>query len=362
MELLKPHTYELPLSKDYVKHWGLPEAVRELIQNALDCESPFEFEFDGGALYLYSRFENLHPSTLLLGKTSKADNDEAIGNFGEGYKIAMLVLTRLGYECQIRNGDRLWTPKFIHNKQFNEETLCIIDQKAKQANEGVTFVVSGLNPEDITAIRESCLQMQGDIDDETKSCSKGEIIMSRPGKLYVGGLFICDTDLEYGYNIKPEFIKLERDRQTVSGWDLKQITSDMWEETEEFDFIAEMMENEVADVEAQCWGSSAMVKEACYRRFRKEYPEAVIATSQQELDDLVAEGLTDVRYVGNSHGYRDAILEHTTQQPTAPKVREKNTPTAFIDEWFEHAKKHMRRRGRQAVKKLREESKHWTRK
>jgi hypothetical protein len=34
------NTYELSLNKGYVAHWGVLEAVRELIQNGLDSDSP----------------------------------------------------------------------------------------------------------------------------------------------------------------------------------------------------------------------------------------------------------------------------------------------------------------------------------
>jgi hypothetical protein len=41
-------TYELSLVKTYVASWGLAQAVRELIQNALDSDSPFVYEFKQG--------------------------------------------------------------------------------------------------------------------------------------------------------------------------------------------------------------------------------------------------------------------------------------------------------------------------
>lgn len=83
---IRSESYELPLSRDNVRHWGLKEAVRELIQNALDSESPFEYAFAQGQLFITSRFARLEARTLVLGSTSKSDRDDAIGSFGEGYK------------------------------------------------------------------------------------------------------------------------------------------------------------------------------------------------------------------------------------------------------------------------------------
>lgn len=53
--LSSKRTYELPIAREYVRHWSMPEAVREIIQNALDSDSPFEYEFKDHKLYVYSR-------------------------------------------------------------------------------------------------------------------------------------------------------------------------------------------------------------------------------------------------------------------------------------------------------------------
>ena len=76
--------YELPISIDYVQHWGMAEAIREIIQNALDSESPFAYTLEDNTLTISSSHARLEPTSLLLGSTTKADNKEAIGSFGEG--------------------------------------------------------------------------------------------------------------------------------------------------------------------------------------------------------------------------------------------------------------------------------------
>jgi hypothetical protein len=150
-------TYELSLVKEYVSHWGMKEAVRELIQNALDSASPFVYEFSSGedglwTLRLNSEFSALSPQSLLLGATSKAKDSDAIGSFGEGYKIALLVLTRLGYETGILNNDKLWKPKFRFNRNYGCEVL-VVEETAlpNKVNRGLTFMVQGLTDEDKAA-------------------------------------------------------------------------------------------------------------------------------------------------------------------------------------------------------------------
>lgn len=293
-------SYELSLNKNYVSHWGLIEAVRELIQNAIDSDSPFVYSFekqpDGKTrLILNSEFTVLTPQTLLLGSTSKANSPDKIGSFGEGYKIALLVLTRLGYSVDMLNGRHLWKPYFKFNSKYGEELLTIEETAAPSINKGLSFIVYDLADNDVEEIRESCLRMQDHIG-AIKITTRGDILLEKPGKLYVGGLFICNTDLKFGYNLKPDQIQLERDRQTVNTWDLKVATKLMWFETNEFDRVAELIEEQCPDLEYAEYGAPEIVKDACYNLFQSKNPGAISVKSQAELDDLVKKGMTNIVY------------------------------------------------------------------
>lgn len=286
-------SYELPIAKTYVRHWGMAEAVRELLQNAIDSDSPFEYEFGTDTLTIRSRHSRLSASTLLLGQTSKAESADTIGSFGEGYKIALLVLTREGYPVTVHNGDRTWRPVFRQSRQFGAEVLCIDDEAAARAREGLEFEIGGLSPGDMATIADGCLQMQATVG-EVHETRYGRILRNRPGRLYVGGLFVCETELQFGYDMKPEHLRLERDRQTVSSFDLQFLTKNMWFETERWEEIARMIGDGVKDMEYAEYGSPELVKEACYRAFRDKHPGAVIAKDQDELDALVKRGMTNV--------------------------------------------------------------------
>lgn len=296
-------TYELSLNKNYVSHWGLAEAIRELIQNAIDSESPFIYEFEksdsGYTLHLNSEFTTLSPSTLLLGSTSKADATDKIGSFGEGYKIALLVLTRIGKDIDILNGDKLWKPKFAYNSKYGDDLLTIEESTLPSKNKGLTFKVHGLTTDEVESIKESCLRMQSHIG-AIKQTKYGDILLEKPGMLYVGTLFVCKIELKYGYNIKPEYIRLERDRQTVDNWKLNYITTQMWIDTEDYDHLAELIDAETPDTEYVQYGSPEVVKEACYRLFQKRNPGGIVAKNQQEFEKLIDRGLTKVVHVGPS--------------------------------------------------------------
>src|SRR3990167_3749403 len=152
--------YELPITREYISHWGLLDGVREIVQNALDSDSPFEWNIEEDTLYIHSRYSTLEPKTLLLGCTSKAEATDKIGSFGEGYKLAMLCLHRAGYGVRLRNNGVAWTPEFRFNTKFGSDILYIVENRLDFKQKGLTFEISGLTETDIVEIRQSCLAMQ----------------------------------------------------------------------------------------------------------------------------------------------------------------------------------------------------------
>lgn len=350
---------ELPLSRSYVRHWGVREAVKELIQNAIDSDSPFEYEFYGDTLTITSRNSSLEARTLILGATSKEGETDKIGSFGEGYKIALLVLTREGLPVYIRNGYYDWVPSFKFSENYGDEVLCITECPAERVGQGLEFVIGGLSHQQASDIRDSCLLMQAEMDDVIETV-RGDILPSRPGKLYVGGLFVCDTKLAYGYNMKPEYLRLERDRMTVDDFDVKWQAKDMWFSTKRWDEIAELMEREIPDLEYAEHGCPELVKEACFRQFQKNNPGAIAVSSQKEMEEAVAKGMTKTVYVGGS--YRSAITTSPSYREQVSHIVRQSTPSELLRVWLERHQRMMSLPLRQEFKAVIAAAEKWTNK
>ena len=348
--------YELPLSRDYVRRWGFAEAVRELLQNMLDSDSPNEFAIIDHQLTITSRFDTLPASTLVMGQSSKAEDADKIGSFGEGFKLALLVLTRLDYSVRVFNGDVCWTPFFEESAVFGCEVLKIREDDAYN-NQGITFEVAGLTHEDSTLIHGMCLFMQGPMDDVIGT-RYGSILPSRPNKLYVGGLFVCETELEYGYDINPEHLKLERDRQTVDGWDLKWMTKNMWLDTKRWEHLAGMMEQGVTDVAHIEFDCPEILKEVCYAKFKQENPGAIAVKSQAELEAVVAKGMVKTVYCGG--GYYHAVSSVAEHRQTYAKHMAVQSPKEFLEEWLANHQREMRHPVRVAFNELIKKSESWS--
>lgn len=360
--------YPLPLSPTYVRHWGVVEAVRELIQNGIDSAADFEYaiidEFDGEhTLVLRSRGVTLDPSTLVLGVTSKAEDAGKIGAFGEGYKIALLVLTRLHKAVLVRNGCVNWKPEFRESETFGTQLLHIVESPFETDERNLEFRIDGLSTEELEAIVASCLLMQPPVDDAIEA-PQGRILPSHPGRLYVGGLFICETDLRFGYDVKPQHIQLERDRQTVSDWDLKNLTRDMWLASGLDDYVAELIEDECPDLAyIQYGGDAERVAEACYRRFTEANPGAVPVQNQAEWDRVWSAAphfsIPAHRPVIVGSSYLSAIARSASYRSNIVPVISPPTPQQELQAFLSANRRRMQRLPRRAMLELIERAKGW---
>lgn len=249
--------FELSIDVNYVSNWGVAEAVRELFQNALDeevvndnNEAFFNYEPETETLIIGNKHSRLTTESLLLGVSSKSNNSDTVGQFGEGYKIATVVLLRTNHPITYYNyGNReVWRPRLVNSRRYNGRQVptFFIDKSypwTTTPNMDLTIVIENVTAEDYEAIEHMILRLN-----PPKKClvvRKGNQVLLDPeykGKVYVNGLFVCqDTELNYGYNIVPSDLRLERDRNSVANFDLIWCTSGIWAELTETEQFRNML-------------------------------------------------------------------------------------------------------------------------
>ena len=89
-----------PMSLNYRNEWNDWEAIREIVQNMMDSNSKFSIKQTDTGLLLKDNGTGIRKKHLLLGVSEKEEG--ARGKFGEGLKLALVVLKRLGYGITIR--------------------------------------------------------------------------------------------------------------------------------------------------------------------------------------------------------------------------------------------------------------------
>lgn len=225
-------SYELPLSPNYVCNWGIKEAIRELLQNAIDGEhcghkKSIDYNEESKTLHIINEDTKLPKSSLVLGCSSKEDIDGMIGKFGEGYKLALIVLLRKGFIVDIMNADEHWSPKFVVSEKFGTQVLTIDVSKDDVTNIDLCFTITGIDKE----LYNELLTYFPCIDDEygdVVSSDNGYILLNPKfkGKMYVEGLYIqSDNNFKYGYNFNSDVVDLDRDRKAINYYELRKLTA-----------------------------------------------------------------------------------------------------------------------------------------
>ena len=217
----------LSLSRNYVSSWGIEEAIRELLQNAKDSngEDIIDIDKSSGTITITNKNTSIPSSTLLLGNTSKKDDLDKIGQFGEGYKLALLVLLRENKEIFIKNGNKNWTPSFEYSDNFECEVLCITETAGN--GDDLTFEISGFDSSELDELENEFLGLNGQAYNSIQT-SYGEILTDSDykGKVFVDGLPVYEDDnFDYGYNFRPCYVSLDRDRKSINIYELKRLTA-----------------------------------------------------------------------------------------------------------------------------------------
>ena len=268
--------YTLSLSPDYVSSWGFWEAIRELLQNAMDQGTWSMDHVDDDTLLIKSG-GHLEPRTLLLGVSEKEPGSR--GQFGEGYKLALLVLTRLGYCVEIFNGSELWIPSFVNSADYGTKVLQIgvIEDGAESV--GIIYKIRNVDCAQYESIKSYIKESVDSILPDTLA-----------GQVYVGGLYVCTLkEFKHGYTF--ESMKLDRDRGLVSSFDLSYRSSKMWMSSGRISEIRKLLEAKAPDVQYCDSWINASVATSLYNSYVEFYGKDVVpVTTQEEIKEVIDAG------------------------------------------------------------------------
>lgn len=235
--------FELSISTNYVPEWGIVEAFRELFQNALDNETvnpdnKMGFEYKDDTVRISNKTSKLEAESLLLGSSTKSDDDRTIGQHGEGYKIAFMVLLRNNKKIKVYNygAKEIWEVRLVNSKRYNGQQIptVFIEKEAvwkTVPSDDLIIEVSGITNEEYKQVVKSNLHLRNE---EVKRFSveeHGAVLLDdkERGRIYVKGLFVNSTNnLEYGYDFEPTVVKLDRDRKLIDSFDISWEASIIW--------------------------------------------------------------------------------------------------------------------------------------
>lgn len=335
--------YELSISADYVPEWGITEAVREFFQNSIDEETRdssnkmfFDYDKDSQVIRIGNKHSDLDIKTLLFGVTSKNTDEKMIGNHGEGYKIATVVLLRMGKTVVFQNYCRkeVWRPKLVNSRRYGGikvPTFFVEDVPiwGTVPEHSLIIEIGGVTPEEYKEIQISNLHLQENVC--RRETSLGAILDGEEykGRIFVGGLFICEESrLDIGIDFKPKVVRLERDRTMVNSFDVQWYAARMIEELKD----AEVIKNSLGHYSGtyiNYYSVPETIRDEITEEFISEHgAKAVPVANQNDMEKLKKKGYKPVIV---SEAKRDIILNSEIFEDIREeqkKEREKQEPLA----------------------------------
>lgn len=298
-----------PIKSSYVADWTLVEALRELVANGLDAQtqhsSSFGYSYLGSkrTLTLRNVGVKLPIDALYFGGSEKADKTSLIGKYGEGLKLAMLVIARTpGVRMRVVNGNELWTPAFEKDAKTGMESLVVRIKKTEEESSDFVITVSGVERDVWTKVRDLFLALK-DAAVVWQSETGSILPKTEAGNIFVHGVKCATlTEFEYGYNIDAD-IDTGRDRRIPNMSELRahvgELLSEWTPEGESPEArslrIYELLSKGQGEATALQTGSLWHMRNDLKARFLETHgANAVPVTSTQHADDWRFLGKTPV--------------------------------------------------------------------
>lgn len=236
------------ISENYIPHWTLEDAYREIFQNFVDY-GDYKVIIDSDDVKDYVTITNtFNPESadlLIIGESNKSENQ--IGKYGEGLKMAALVLLRMGYSMEV--SCKMFEAKFIlvENTNTTVKTLGVEITDGEPSNTEDFFDVQITAPIGDFKLYQEGIIKPSDVLHHREGF--GSIVNKRKGYVYVGGLFVyINHKLNFAYDLYPSKISLDRDRKVPKDFDVKYSIGKIQETYEQFDVVGKSADAEFADI------------------------------------------------------------------------------------------------------------------
>jgi hypothetical protein len=199
----------------------VPEAIREVIANALDeqaltgtAEPVIAKRRDGWHVTDFGRGLHYQHLTQNENPEKKRKANLVVGKFGVGLKDALATFYRRGIEVKIRTPQADITLRRAAKSNFADvKTLhAAISPPSQPKRRGTDFTLGGLRDGDMAAAKDYFLRFAGD--EELERTDLGSILRRRgdePARIYVKGVRVAlEEQFLFSYNITSTTAQLQR--------------------------------------------------------------------------------------------------------------------------------------------------------
>jgi len=185
--------------------WGEWEAIRDIVQNALDETETYSWGYDDQGLYIRDAGKGMAIEHFLLGPPMPKP-PYARGRFGEGMKIAALALLRKGYQVRVETvGKEVWLVFLRVRLDTMAEQLAAL-WRVNGLPHGTAFHIIGYfgnafaDRFAVNIPRDQVLH-EGPSPLHEPVQRYNQLIASPPGRIYARDIYMRDIQSPFSYNL-----------------------------------------------------------------------------------------------------------------------------------------------------------------
>lgn len=194
-----------PITKDFADNWSVANAIQELIANAVDTRTKSNISAKNGVITISDKGDGLSKQNLLFDGSKKSN--EQIGQFGEGLKMASLVLARNNRDFKVVTKGFEYTAKIERDTEFKADVLVIyLNKNKKKIGTDITFKGTEIELENV---KKNFLIFNKNFKELDTN------VYSHGGNLFINGVFIQRIDSIFSYNLINAKDVVTRDRRSA---------------------------------------------------------------------------------------------------------------------------------------------------
>lgn len=204
--VLLPDKIVYPITSSFASNFTAIDAGIELLSNAIDTNTAVSYKYDNGQISISDKGKGISKKDFLFDISLKDEN--SIGQFGEGIKLAALAMAREKRNLTIISKENKYVASIEYDNEYKKYILVINIESTKKTT-GTQITFKG-NEDEYNKIKSYFLKYS-----DCHYEKLGDSMILPGGKIFVNGVYVQNIDSIFSYNIKNK-TAVSRDRKTVN--------------------------------------------------------------------------------------------------------------------------------------------------
>lgn len=230
------------LTKNYVGYWtisqGIKEATQNIVYGAVKSEQKPRIEYVDGVGEMEDGYVGFQKKHLYLGESEQRSDNDGLGNFGEGWKMFLLICARNNIPHKVETVGFSFYGRMSDTEHDVQVLEIVVEPNSREVG---TLVHVECDEQEFTKGTMGFAFTRGI---KKEYCTEMNLIPNEYGNLFVNGVLIQNQETEnplnlhYAYHLKNREI-INRDRSQVDTEKAYEIIKQIWSKETSSEKISE---------------------------------------------------------------------------------------------------------------------------